>query len=285
MNMLNDFSYGRVPVEFSEHRVDLSSMLTGCGYSFENSADYRWHGLKRGVFEFAIWQYTISGHGRLEFEGRSYDLKKGDAMVIYVPQDSLYYIPEESDGWEFIYLEMNGNEIMRIWHKLTNITGPVVNLQENSQALLMAYNIYKRAAGKKILSAFEASSLAYTFVMDLSNELLGNYNYTGKLPELIERVRTYTVNHLHENIGVDDLANIAGYSRFHFSRTFKKLYGISPSAFLNNMRMRRAVRLLQTELITVKEVADKCGFPDASYFCKVFRKEFNVSPEVFRNGK
>jgi AraC-like DNA-binding protein len=47
--------------------------------------------------------------------------------------------------------------------------------------------------------------------------------------------------------------------------------------------MKRAVRLLQTERITIKEISDRCGFSDTSYFCKVFRKEFKISPEVFRN--
>jgi len=156
-------------------------------------------------------------------------------------------------------------------------------MQNNSLSLQLACAIYRRAVAKKILSPFEASSLAYRFVMTLADEFFADNIHFGKRSELIERVTQYTVNHLHQDIGVDDLANIAGYSRFHFARIFKKLYGAPPSVFLNYMRMQRAVRLLQTELLTVNEIADRCGFADTSYFCRVFRKEFNVSPEEFRS--
>ena len=48
--------------------------------------------------------------------------------------------------------------------------------------------------------------------------------------------------------------------------------------------MRLAVRLLQTTNGSVKEVAENCGFEDASYFCKVFRNHYGVSPAGFRSG-
>jgi len=94
--------------------------------------------LERGHLEFAIWQYTLSGHGALESEGKSYLLNPGDAMLIYIPQDHCYYLPESSRKWEFIYLNLHGSEVMRIWKELTKKVGAVAHLDAESSPVSLA---------------------------------------------------------------------------------------------------------------------------------------------------
>jgi AraC-like DNA-binding protein len=83
-------------------------------------------------------------------------------------------------------------------------------------------------------------------------------------------------------IGVDDMARVAGLSRYHFSRKFVSVRGISPGRYLAGLRLAEATRLLATGELSVKEVAAQCGYRDANYFCKVFRKSFGVSPGTVR---
>ena len=285
LKRLKNYPYSGFPIEFTGRRIPLHAMLGGCGYNIETTQDYRWHGLQRGHLEFAIWQYTLSGKGKLECDGKSYDLNAGDAMMIHIPQENCYFLPEDSEKWEFLYLNLHGSEIMRIWRELGKRVGPVAHFYENSPVVELACEIYQRGIKDNIQSPYAASSLAYQFVMTMFEELIPGGRYVEKTPDFVDKVTTYAMNHLHEPLGVDDLANIAEFSRFHFSRIFKEWYGAGPSNFLHDMRMKRAVRLLQTERITIKEIADRCGFTDTSYFCKVFRKEFQISPEGFRNKK
>jgi len=76
------------------------------------------------------------------------------------------------------------------------------------------------------------------------------------------------------------MAEVAGLSRYHFSRRFQDARGVSPARFLAELRMQEAVRLIQTNL-AVNEVARRCGFRDPNYFCKAFRRSFGVSPGAF----
>lgn len=285
INYLKNNSYGGYPVEFPGRIVPLHAMLSGCGFNLERSHDYCWNGLERGPIEFAIWQYTISGQGKLECDGKLYSLNPGDSMIIHIPQEHCYFLPSDSDHWEFLYLNINGSELMRLWREIGQRVGPVANFAETSPTVELACNIYKLHIGGKIVSPHMASSLAYQFVMTMLDELMPGGRYVEKTPAFINKVTNYAINHLHESLAVEDLAEIAGYSRFHFSRIFKEWYGTGPSTFLHDMRMKRAVRLLQTERRTITEISDRCGFVDTSYFCKVFRKEFGVSPEGFRNKK
>lgn len=283
---LKNYSYNGQAIEFPGRIIPLHAMLGGCGYNKETSHDYRWHGLNRGHMEFAIWQYTIFGKGGLESEGKVYELNPGDAMLIHIPQDHCYYLPEDSVGWEFLYVNVYGSEIMRLWREIGQRVGAVAHFppegEPTSPTVELGCSIFKKSVAGEINSPHLASSLAYQFVMTLLDELMPGGRYLQKNPPFVEKVTKFAMTHLHEAIGVEELAEIAGYSRFHFSRIFKEWYGDGPSNFLHDMRMKRAVRLLQTEHRTVKEIADRCGFTNTSYFCKVFRKEFGISPEGFR---
>lgn len=83
---------------------------------------------------------------------------------------------------------------------------------------------------------------------------------------------------------MDDLAAVAGYSRFHFTRLFKQHEGMSPGHYLQHERLRLSVRLLQTTADPMKLVAAKCGFRDANYFCRAFHKAYGVTPGLFRRN-
>jgi AraC-like DNA-binding protein len=89
-------------------------------------------------------------------------------------------------------------------------------------------------------------------------------------------------NTYQEVITLDRLAEISGYSPFHFSRLFKQRFDMSPMAYLTHYRIRQAQLLLvQTEL-SVKEIAAQCGY-EAAYFTRIFRKTQGVTPGYFRS--
>ena len=91
------------------------------------------------------------------------------------------------------------------------------------------------------------------------------------------------MENLGRPISVNDLAAAVNCSRLHFTRLFQAAEGRSPHEFIADLKMRLAVRLLQTTPGSVKEVAAACGYEDTSYFCKVFKKFHGTTPAGFRN--
>ena len=283
--ILAGLPHGGSAVMFPKSNPFLHAMLAGCGFNIETDASYRWNGLERGGAEFAIWQHTISGKGALRYRGNHFELFPGDAMMISVPHDHEYYLPDDSDRWEFLYLNLHGRSIMKLWSEMENTNGPVFHFGDDSPSVRKAVDIIKLENDGGITTPRQASALGYGFMMSLLDEVLpdGAFGVGGEeKPAFLGKVVQYAMDHIGKPIGVEDLAAAAGISRFHFSRLFSKWYGVTPSLFLREIRMELAVRLLQTERLTVKEVACRCGFSDASYFCKVFRKETGVSPNAFR---
>jgi AraC-like DNA-binding protein len=270
-------------VMFPAKTLSLHSMLVCCGFQEATSLRYNFNGFQRGRKDLSIWQYTISGFGRLECEGRTYDITPGKAMLIHVPQDHCYYLPEDSDSWEFFYLSCNGREFMRVWSDIEKRVGPVADFSEDSRTMKVIVEILTLVRDGRLNSSFTASSLAYRFAMALLEDFPSGPK--GKSDRaVIRKVIDYCMDHISEPINVDDLAEVSGYSRYHFSRLFSSAQGMSPGAFVKDLRLKHAERLLQTELMSVKEIADACGFEDDSYFCKAFRKAYKMSPGEYRKS-
>jgi AraC-like DNA-binding protein len=267
---------------FPQRAVHLSAMLLTCGRQLINSCDYRWDGLKRGDKEFCFWQYTFSGRGELRFEDKIYPVNPGEAMLLTVPEDHCYYFPADSDSWEFIFITMHGRETMRLFRELRQRSGVIAKFDRASPPVQKAVSICRKSKDGEINSQYTASALAYEFLMSLIDYVQPSGQGENRPPEFISRVYDYCLKHIYETVSVNDMAKCAGYSRYHFTRLFKQYMGESPQYFMNELRIRMAVRLLQTEQLNIKEIAQRCGFDDVSYFCKIFRKFQKVSPNEFR---
>ena len=97
----------------------------------------------------------------------------------------------------------------------------------------------------------------------------------------IARVRDFLHDHMDGNIGLDELANIAGIDRFRLTRLFQQAFGTSPHAYLVRLRLRAARRLLAIGR-TPAEVAAEVGFADQSHLGRWFRRAYRMTPAAYR---
>lgn len=266
--------------------VPLHSMLAGCGYETCRETSYDFDGLQRGQAEFAIFQYTIDGEGTLDYEGTLHKLHSGEAMILHVPHRHRYYLAGGSEFWRHCYLTIAGSDAVRLMRESESRFGAVAALPRDSAPIRKMLHILELGRTGKLKSACTASALTYDFVTSLYDCLSSGSSAEGHFNrQLLKNVHQFCLNHLTEDLDVTAMANESGYSRAHFSREFKRLYGIPPAQFLKELRLSSAIRMLQMDSGSIKEIADRCGFRDESYFCKVFRKYYHVSPEKFRRGR
>lgn len=96
-----------------------------------------------------------------------------------------------------------------------------------------------------------------------------------------ERVHAYIESNVGEQVRLDDLARVAGVSRFHFARRFRRRTGQSPIAYLLRARIERAKAMLFCKDTRFSEVAAFLGFSDQSHFTRTFRRVVGMSPSAF----
>ena len=81
---------------------------------------------------------------------------------------------------------------------------------------------------------------------------------------------------------VDQLAQQAGLSPYHFLRTFERVTGVTPHQYILRARLRAAAQRLADARDKVVDVALDCGFADLSNFNRAFRAEFGATPRAYR---
>ena len=93
----------------------------------------------------------------------------------------------------------------------------------------------------------------------------------------------YISEHCTENITLDDAAQLAGFSKFHFSRLFKCFTNVSYYKYMNQKRIAFAENLLIDPELSVTEVALRSGFDSLSSFIRMFKIIKGVTPTEFKN--
>ncbi len=269
-------------VFFADRTERLHAMLTNCGHQATGDHNYRWHGLRRGNREMAIWQYTLSGEGGADFAGRSHPVRPGEAVLLIVPEDHCYYLPEAVPEWEFLYVTVHGSELVRLAGEFRRRNGFLRPFAPDSATVRAAWRILGRCRNREFENRYSASAAGYEFMMALLSE--PETGRRSEQQEFLDKVHSHCLAHLGELLTVNELAEAVGCSRSHFSRRFEQAAGRPPHEFINELRMRLAVRLLQTTAGSVKEIAASCGYGDVSYFCKVFRKFHGTPPGRYRAG-
>ncbi|KGF66337.1 AraC family transcriptional regulator [Pseudomonas lutea] len=106
-------------------------------------------------------------------------------------------------------------------------------------------------------------------------------NPDPRLPLVAQRARDYLHSHLHQDIGLDDLAQVTGVDRFRLSRAFKAAFGMAPHAYLIQLRLTRARLLLARGELPVN-VAAALGFADQSHLGRWFQRAYRVTPADYR---
>src|SRR5438105_4819401 len=100
------------------------------------------------------------------------------------------------------------------------------------------------------------------------------------LYQQVIRAKQFIDAHFAGNIILNDMAGEAFYSKFHFIRLFKSIYGQTPHQYLTTVRINKAKQLLKAG-IPVTEVCFSVGFDSASSFTGLFKKVTGVMPSSY----
>ncbi len=154
------------------------------------------------------------------------------------------------------------SEIKKIFHEM---------IHENKNRMT-GYNLATR-------------SLLQSFLVIIAREAKINYDKKLKLrassEDKIREVCRFIESNYMYRINVEQIAKFADLSRSHFHAIFNKTTGKPLIKYLNEIRVRQAIALLQKSEMELEEISSSCGFTSLSHFYLVFRKETGKKPGDF----
>lgn len=100
--------------------------------------------------------------------------------------------------------------------------------------------------------------------------------------EKIKIILTYIQENYASPISIDEIAEQCHYSKSHFMKFFKECMGISFVQYLNDYRLNLASQMLNESTENILEIASRTGFDNLSYFNRMFKKKYGVTPGKYR---
>jgi AraC family transcriptional regulator len=96
----------------------------------------------------------------------------------------------------------------------------------------------------------------------------------------------FITEHMAENINLENLAQVANFSAFHFHRIFSAVMGETPQQFLNRVRLERAANyLVKNPAHSITQIALSCGFSSSATFARSFKKHFGITANQYRKAE
>ena len=98
----------------------------------------------------------------------------------------------------------------------------------------------------------------------------------------LSKITNYIQVNYREDLTLEGVAHIFGFSPAYLSKMFQKYAGINYKTYVSDLRTQAGYRLLMNTDMPVGEIAMECGFPDSRSFAKAFRRRFGVPPAEYR---
>ncbi len=110
--------------------------------------------------------------------------------------------------------------------------------------------------------------------------------YRSQFPQTKENViAEYIQKHFEENITLEKISKEFNYSKNHIINIFKREFSQTPIEYLNEVRIQKAMHLLEVTSDTTESIAQTCGFQNYSHFYRLFMRQNHISPAAWRKKR
>lgn len=250
--------------------------------------------------------YIKKGKGLVSVDFTAYEVKGGDIVVVCPGQlHTIEQLYQETMEYENIIFHMDllkSRQPDVCWDQYLS---PILHQKTNLPVLLdERLSCYSRVSScldqideiRKIFpTGYELlikGKLFEFFYLLCSNrpcpETSSGEKNRSRQKKSLEKTRQilkYVEQHYSQQLSIKEMAEACGFSQSHFMKFFKATMGMPFTAYLNDYRLTMASRLLLASEDSILTVAADTGFENLSYFNRVFKKKFNMTPSGFRNQK
>ena len=211
---------------------------------------------------------------------KEYKFATGETLITYPGQ--VFYLPKFSD---YDVKSVENGDCIAVNYELSdeNITYPPFVCSDKKSAFLT--NCFK-----KLLKAWQGKKVGYMnvcfrYLYEIISEVQAENNHVYLPNErtiLVDRGTEIINNNLDNcSLTVAGVATELGISPEYFRVLFKGVYNMSPRKYIINQRISKAIELMSLNEFKLNEIAELCGFNDATYFSTEFKKATGYAPKGY----
>ena len=244
--------------------------------------------------------YCCKGSGKIYVDGSEIEIDEG-TLLIWKPGVEYRYITENGNNMRFIALNFdflydNSNQITPVPPQrveefdedkvMQNIFFSDCAVFNKPVVVHNVASFYQKLS--EIEREFRTKSLFYEIrisgiLMQILGETAAHDLYKSRHEhKLVKSVSEYMRENVEKELTNKSLGKIFGYHPNYINQLFVRCTGMSLHKYLGEVRMSKAMELLQNTNMSVNEICNECGFADLPHFSKAFKKETGYPPSKFR---
>jgi AraC-like DNA-binding protein len=246
---------------------------------------YHWEGSRRGEDKRrprVLFQYTLAGRGEFGTKEQAWTLGPEDGFIALLPSGHHYLLPDDSAHWSFFWFIVQHPLLAERVRKMLRREEPVQRWPHDDHEIRAAAMLFTSACAGQLRHIWNFEERIFGWWWAVESALHHRRYPTDQRRQLLEKTRRIVLKRLERPPSGSELAEAQGLERSTFSRKFKAVTGLSPMAFVTEVRLEEALKLLRTKL-KLEAIAAQTGFADANHFCKVFRRHFHSTPGGYRD--
>lgn len=244
--------------------------------------------------------YIVDGAAEININLKTFTAKKGD--IIVVDPLSLHSLKKDLNTlnmtWHTMVFNLNMVQSLLTDGCLIKYIAPLLNKNNSLKMVLTKEDNGYFEILNTILSLFNTyESKCDVFELELKSQLFhllflfykhdlviknNNENISSSVATKIKDIISFINLNYSNDISILDIAKEANFSQYHFMKFFKKHIGMTCIDFLNNTRLEKASSLLNSTDKSIMDIALDVGFNNVSYFNKLFKQKYKLTPKDFR---
>lgn len=252
---------------------------------------------------YCMLRYILKGRAEFVINGTCHIVEEN--QVCYIPEGCRLECRAQEDEFSFISIrftttiQLDGSDFLSEYFRI-----PRVTRQGDEEVLGYFQAVYLNAATQNVNKLFRIRGnleLILAWLVEHTPKALPAEEtrpeealpadaprhregrpHTIRRDPRVQVVVDYLVAHPSEPFDSEFLARMADMSPSSLRRLFKAHTGKSPGAFVRDLRMTAAARLLLVTDQRISAIAYELGFDDANYFARIFKSTFGVSPQEYR---
>lgn len=253
---------------FECERINLLEFYNATYYEPNGQNKY----VYRGNLPRAELMYYVKGETVLTFAGKKFTMRAGD--MIYLPMEvadadytvevkesfalyNFFFVPIEKLPKEAVKLHIKSAEVERIYER----TYKDWFSRQDGYYLRAVQSFYR--------------------VLELARRQMRSYNLNERFLSLAPSEEYISLRYCDPDFDYGEAARLSGLSYSYFKKLFCDKYAVPPVKYVTELRMKRARELLSTNMFTVSEVSEMCGYDNIYYFSNVFKSHFGASPTKY----
>ncbi|MCM1261819.1 MAG: AraC family transcriptional regulator [Butyrivibrio sp.] len=225
---------------------------------------------------------VLDGSGYVSYEGSRFTIKTGDCVWLDCTK-SYSHESSAKEPWSLMWVHFYGKEVPYFYANFLKQSRSFIFQPENIIAFTdIIQHIYQIHSSKTSMTELFANRCLTDLVTLCFSDGIELNPESPSIPEKLKQINDYLENNYSKKINLEDLSSRFYISKFHLSREYKKVYGVTIGNDLTSKRISHAKSMLRFSDASIENISYECGFQNAGYFIKVFKKYENMTPAEYR---